>query len=173
MKKVILLFAVAIFSTHFASAQEFEVGTNAINLGVGFGGGYYGATSGADISPGFSASYERGFWDAGPGVVSLGAFGGYKSYKYRSFGSDFKWNYISVGVRGAYHYTGFDVDNLDVYGGVVISYDIYDGDSTYGASDPNAGAFVGGRWYFSDNFAAFAEAGYGASIITVGATLRF
>lgn len=172
MKKVILLFAVAIFSTHFVSAQEFEVGTNAINLGIGFGGGYYNAVSGANISPGFSASYERGIWDAGPGVVSLGAFGGYKSY---GLGSSVDLSQITFGVRGAYHYTGFDVDNLDVYGGVAISYDNYgyDGGNFSNFNDINFGAFIGGRWYFSDNFAAFAEAGYGASIITVGATLRF
>lgn len=173
MKKIILLFAVALFSTPFLSAQEFEVGTNVVNVGIGFGG-YYNSWSGSSQSPVISASYERGFWDAGPGVVSLGAFVGRKSYNVTTLGTKYKWSYTSVGVRGAYHYTGFDVDNLDVYGGIAIAYDIYSGSrSTYGSSDPNAGAFVGGRWYFSDTFAAFAEAGYGAAYLTIGVSLRF
>ena len=172
MKKIILVFAVALFSATTMQAQEFEVGTNAVNFGIGLGGGYYNAASGVSISPGFSVSYERGIWDAGPGVVSLGAFGGYKSY---DLGSSVDLSQLTFGVRGAYHYTGFDIDNLDVYGGVAISFDRYgyDGSNLSDYNDTNFGAFIGGRWYFSDTFAVFAEAGYGASVLTLGVSLRF
>ena len=176
MKKTIFLFASILCLTTMATAQEFSQGTNVINLGIGFGGYYYGGDL-SNQSPVFSVSYERGIWDVpGPGVVSLGGYLGYKRFGYDDtfFGDDYNWSYTTVGVRGAYHYTGFDIDNLDVYGGAMVSFRIYGGDdyNDY-RSRPGAGAFVGGRWYFSENFAGFAEAGYGAAYLTLGASFRF
>lgn len=70
IKKTILLMTAALCMTAVVKAQEFEVGTNAINVGIGFGGYYYGNDLSGQ-SPVFSASYERGVWDVpGPGVVS-------------------------------------------------------------------------------------------------------
>lgn len=176
MKKSITLLAVFTFLVQFASAQEFEVGTNVINTGIGLGG-YYGGYSTSTESPVFSASYERGVWDVpGPGVVSLGGYIGYKRFTYKdiTYNYDYSWSYTVLGARGTYHYTGFDIDNLDVYGGVMASMRLYSGDD-YNDLDsrPGASAFVGGRWYFTDTVAAFAEAGYGASFITLGASFRF
>ncbi|WKX77046.1 hypothetical protein [Zobellia laminariae] len=65
-----------------------------------------------------------------PGVVSLGGYLGYKRFTYNNdfFGNDYSWSYTIIGVRGAYHYTGLDVDNLDVYGGVMASVRLLGGD---------------------------------------------
>ncbi|MBT2161724.1 hypothetical protein [Zobellia barbeyronii] len=176
MKKTITLLATFAFLVQFASAQEFEVGTNAINAGIGLGG-YYGGYTTSTQSPVFSASYERGVWDVpGPGVVSLGGYLGYKRFSYDNdfFGNDYSWSYTIIGVRGAYHYTGLDVDNLDVYGGVMASVRLLGGDEFSDLnSRPGATAFVGGRWYFTDNIAGFAEAGYGVAFLTIGASFRF
>ncbi|SIS99090.1 hypothetical protein SAMN05421766_106136 [Zobellia uliginosa] len=176
MRKSITLLAVFTFLVQFASAQEFEVGSNVINAGIGLGG-YYGGYNTSTESPVFSASYERGVWDMpGPGVISLGGYLGYKRFTYdSSFDNyDYSWSYTTIGARGAYHYTGFDIDNLDVYGGVMASMRIYSGDNYSDLnSRPGASAFVGGRWYFSDSFAGFAEAGYGSSFLTLGVSFRF
>lgn len=176
IKKTILLLTAALCMTAVVKAQEFEVGTNAINVGIGFGGYYYGGDL-SNQSPVFSASYERGVWDVpGPGVVSLGGYLGYKRFNYDDdfFGNDYSWSYTTIGFRGAYHYTGFDIDNLDVYGGAMVSFRIYGGDDYRDySSRPGAGAFVGGRWYFTDSFAGFAEAGYGAAYFTIGGSFRF
>ncbi|MDO5969208.1 hypothetical protein Q4Q35_05250 [Flavivirga aquimarina] len=178
MKKSIILSVIfTLLTMHFASSQEFKVGTNAINAGIGIGSSlsvYSGATEGI----GFGASYERGIWDLpGPGVVSLGAYFGYKTFSYDGFYSNhYKWTYIIFGIRGAYHYTGFDIDNLDVYAGAMVSYNnISDNDSSLGSYSSAAGAsgYIGGRWYFTKTIAAFVEAGYGVSILNIGATLRF
>ncbi|PKA99452.1 hypothetical protein B0O79_3163 [Flavobacteriaceae bacterium MAR_2009_75] len=176
MKKSIIYLAIAFLTLSFTQAQEFSQGTNVINAGIGFGGYYYGGSL-SNQSPVFSVSYERGIWDVpGPGVVSLGGYIGYKRFSYDDtfFNDNYSWSYTTVGVRGAYHYTGFDIDNLDVYGGAMVSFRIYGGDdySDY-RSRPGAGAFVGGRWYFSESFAGFAEAGYGAAYLTIGASFRF
>ncbi|WP_149274465.1 hypothetical protein [Pareuzebyella sediminis] len=176
MKKQILLLICALSSTLFVTAQEFGQGTNVINAGIGLGGDF-DVYRGPSESPGFSVSYERGIWEVGgPGVISLGGYLGFKAYKYDN---DDRWRYTIIGVRGAYHFLGLDVDNLDVYGGVMASYNIlsYDND-TYDAfgdfsSRPGGTVFVGGRWYFTEAFGVFAEAGYGAAFLTAGASLRF
>lgn len=175
MKKTIIYLAITICTTTAVMAQEFEVGTNVVNAGVGFGG-YYGRNySTSSQSPLFSASYERGIWEVpGPGVVSLGGYFGRKTFKYNSVNSDYNWSYNIIGVRGAYHYNGLEVEHLDVYAGIMASFNIYTGD-TYNdyASRPSATAFIGGRWFFADNFAVYAEGGYGVAFLTVGASFRF
>lgn len=174
IKNSILYFSILVCMAPLAQAQEFETGTNVINLGVGFGGNF-GSFTTSSQTPGFSASFERGFWDVpGPGVVSLGAYVGTKTYKYDYVGGNNKWNYTIIGVRGAYHYTGFDIDNLDVYGGVMVTYNIlsFSGASTSLGSHPGVTGILGGRWYFSDTFGVFAEAGYGVAYLTVGASIR-
>ncbi|MFT4154226.1 hypothetical protein [Parafilimonas sp.] len=90
-----------------------------------------------------------------------------------------------LGVRGAYHYTDIDNDEIDVYGGATISYnmlsykysdnagnnDLYD-TGNYG-STAGVTAFVGGRYYFISSVAAMAEVGYGVSYLTVVLSLKF
>lgn len=175
MKKTFIYVVVALFATSFAVAQEFNVGTNVINAGIGLGGQFdtYGSPS---QSPTFSASYEHGIWDiAGPGVISLGGYLGHKTYKH---GSQTKWNYTIIGVRGAYHFNGLNVDNLDVYGGAMLSYNILSFESSVVASDNydselGASIYVGGRWYFTEVFGAFAELGYGVANVNLGVAFRF
>ncbi|WP_291869987.1 hypothetical protein [Maribacter sp.] len=172
MKNIFCLLFITI--GYFGYAQEFNIGTNNINVGVGFGGTFGNYTTSSQ-NPGYSVSFERGIWEVpGPGVVSLGAYLGTKTYKYDyTFGND-KWNYTIIGIRGAYHYNGLEIDHLDVYAGAMFSYNIlsYNGAGNFG-SKPGATGFVGGRWYFSNTFAAFAEASYGVAYLTVGASLRF
>jgi len=184
MKKAISLFTLAVITlcaTQSVSAQEFAKGTNVINAGIGFGGNFYNGRLGTSSQGlGISASYERGIWETGDfGIVSLGGYLGYKSYTSDNVffgGASSKYSYTIIGVRGAFHYTGLDVENLDVYGGAMASFNIasFDGDFDNDLeSRPGASIFVGGRWYFTENFGVFAEAGYGVSILTIGASFRF
>jgi len=173
MKKSILII-VSIFTSAVAMSQEFNVGTNVINAGIGLGG-YYGGYTTSTQSPVISVSFERGVWDVpGPGVVSLGGYFGRKTFKYNNSFVDYSWSYNVIGVRGAYHYNGFEIENLDLYGGVMASYRIYSGRgaSNFGSS-PGATGFIGARWFFSENFAGFAEGGYGVAFLSLGASFRF
>lgn len=176
MKKTIFYLAFALLISPLAMAQEFEVGTNVINGGIGFGGYYgYDYSSYVDQSPVFSVSYERGVWDIpGPGVVSLGGYFGRKNFKYKYLSNSYNWAYNILGVRGAYHYNGLEIDNLDVYAGVMASYNVYSGEkynnyNSRGSVTP----FIGGRWFFTDSIAVYAEGGYGVAFLTVGASFRF
>ena len=166
----------ALCTITIAKAQEFEAGTNIINAGVGFGGYYgYDYSSSVTQSPVFSVSYERGIWDVpGPGVVSLGGYFGRKTFKYKGLGSQYNWSYNIIGVRGAYHYNGLEIEGLDVYAGVMASFNMYSGDdfNDYD-SRPSITPFVGARWFLGDSFAVYAEGGYGVAFFTVGGSFRF
>ena len=189
MKRVILMVAFVATSAIIAHAQAFEKGTNVVSVGIGLGSSILNY-SGASQMPAINVQYEKGVFPAGKtGVISLGGYLGYKSYKYSGSEEDFKWsekwNYTVIGVRSAYHYTGLQNKKIDPYGGVMLSYnllsysysnnsgeDIASGKGNYGS---NAGftAYVGARYYFSPKVAAMAELGYGVSYLTLGASFKF
>ena len=186
MKTIIfLLLSLSLVSSGLA--QPFVRGTNAINAGIGLGSslGSFGYSS---QTPALSVQYDRGIWDiGGPGVISLGGYMGYKSFKnsYESGSLNYRhsWKYTVIGVRAAYHYNGFDTDKLDLYGGTMLSYNILnysyednggqiDSSGSYG-STAGLSLFGGARYFFTDHLAAMAEAGYGISYFTVGLSLKF
>lgn len=188
MKKVYaLLFTLLVINTAFAQGN-FERGSNIVNLGIGFGSSLLSGASGYSSSPGISASFERGIWEIpGPGIISLGGYIGFKSYKYEYdyyyYGKYVeKWNYTVIGVRGAYHYNGIKSDKFDVYGGVMVSFNIlsYSNSNTNFGYYPNnygSGAggslFIGGRYFLSKNFALYSELGYGVAYLNVGISFKF
>ncbi|WP_374744526.1 hypothetical protein [Parapedobacter sp. 2B3] len=179
VKKTIFIFlSMAIASA--VNAQPFQKGTTAANAGIGLGTALGGL---GKARPAISVSVDHGLWDiGGPGVISLGGYLGNTGYKYTDAGYTAKWNYIVVGARGAYHYNGFtDLPNLDVYGGAMLAYNIVkyktegggaDLSNNYGSGIGLSG-FLGGRWFFTDNIGAYAELGYGVSVLAVGVTFKF
>jgi hypothetical protein len=188
-KKCLFVLAAALMFVHAAHSQTsaagddtYKVGTNVVSAGIGLGSSIGDFTYGSQ-TPGISVQYERGLWKAGPGVISLGGYVGFKSfsYDYASYGDnfDYKWNYTIIGVRGAYHLTNLKVDKLDLYGGLMLSYDALSfsdggagGTVAYGSS-MGLTAFVGCRYYFAKNLGAFAELGYGVSYLNLGLALKF
>lgn len=181
MKKSFIVFLsfVSILFCAETQAQAFQKGTTALNAGVGVGtalGGY------GKVSPAISLSVDHGIWEVGgPGVVSLGGYVGTTGYKYSDSSYNAKWNYIIVGVRGAYHYNGFDLPDLDLYGGAMVGYNIVkytsDLDEEYFGKNYGSGigvsGFLGARYFFSDMFGVYAELGYGVSVLNAGLTLKF
>ena len=183
MKKVILLFILPLTICISARSQTYKAGDNIVSVGLGFGGslGNYG---GSTQSPEINAQYERGIWEVGPGVISIGGYLGYKSYKYSDANTTVKQDYTIVGGRGAYHFTGLNIDHLDVYGGIMISYDhsslsyTYNngtGNSSYNPSGSGVevSPFVGGRYYFAGGLGAYAELGFGVNNFNTGLCYRF
>ncbi|MGF1639140.1 MAG: hypothetical protein ACFCUU_18835 [Cyclobacteriaceae bacterium] len=180
--KIIRIFTLALltcFATNSAHSQAFDIGDNVVALGIGlgstYGHGFGYAGSGYRQSPAINLQYERGMWEAGPGVISLGGFVGYKSFNYRD--SDFSVNYTNIGVRSAYHYHGIDNDKIDVYGGLMLSYlNINSNLGSLGSASSGGLRFdlyVGGRYYFMENLAGFAELGFGFTVLNVGVALKF
>lgn len=176
MKKVIFFLCI-LFATSNSNAQSFQKGTNVINAGVGFGTNLGGL---GNARPAISISFEHGNWDiSGPGVISLGGYLGNTGFTYKSEGYKQSWNYTIIGVRSAYHYSGLENPKLDVYGGLMLSYNIatykaqgYDGPNNFGGGLGFSG-FVGGRYFFNEKLGAFAELGYGISILNAGVAFKF
>jgi len=189
MKRIALVLFIATLFTTTTRAQFFEKGTNVVSAGIGLGG-HFGSYTYGSQTPGLSVQYERGIWDVGgPGVISLGGYAGIKSYKYSGssggYHFDEKWNYTVIGARSAYHYNALNNEKFDVYGGLMLSYNIlsykysdnsgssvFKGSGSYG-SNLGLSAFVGGRYLFTDNIGAFAELGYGVSYLTLGVAFKF
>jgi hypothetical protein len=182
MKKFLVLSVVVCFSlTSTLKAQAFKNGDMVGNLGVGFGWygfGGYGVTS----LPAFSLSLEKGILDIQNfGPLSVGGIVGIKHASYTYLSSDkWSWNDIIVAARGAVHYDLFKNNKVDTYGGIAVGVRIESFKSTAGFAGINGSStlglfalYVGGRYFFSDNFAAFGELGYGLGYLTLGLSYKF
>jgi hypothetical protein len=120
MKKLVFL-AFAIVLTTISSAQTFEQGGKYLHFGIGFGSPY--ALSGAKMGlPPVHTSLEIGVTEN----IGVGGLIGYNTAKYESsFLSDtytWKYSYLLIGARGAYHFVNFD--KADVYAGAMIGYNV-------------------------------------------------
>lgn len=177
-----------IFTVSSLNAQSFQKGTNVLSADIGIGSSL--GSLGNSPSPAISVNFEHGAWPAGDdGVISIGGYAGRKSFSYnynygRNYSYSQKWSYTIIGVRSAYHYTGLNNDKLDVYGGVMLSYNLlsyswkdnsgyYSGSvsSSYGSGTGFTG-YVGGRYYFNPRLGLNAELGYGVSYLNAGLSLR-
>ena len=185
MKTKLFLSAFIILSVSQLKAQSnskvtdtYSKGTNVASVGIGLGSSIAGYSYGSQ-TPGISLQYERGVAQLGSGVISIGGYLGFKSYKYSAEGFSEKWSYTIIGVRGAYHLTNLNIKNLDLYGGLMLSYNnlhFSDSEDQSGISYGSAAgfsAFVGGRYYFSKSIAGFSELGYGVTYLNLGVALKF
>jgi hypothetical protein len=177
----------------------FNENTKVLNLGAGFGTGYYRSYRGAGYvnrtSPAINISYEQALpKKLGPGYLGLGAYLGYQSSRSRydkSFYSgnyyyyEHRWKNFIVAARGAYHFDFLNSERAEVYAGVIVglriqtySYDTNNPDPNayYGLNQgsvyPVASAFVGARWYFLPNIGVYGELGSGISYATVGFSFK-
>ncbi len=174
---LVLLLCAAFVAAPVAQAQNaYNQGDKVVSLGIGYGlGGLYGTAGMPPISLGFDYGFEK--------KISLGGLVAYSSST-DDFGTGFSWKYtyIVIGARGAYHFLE-DNKNIDAYAGLILGYNIvsasWNGTSAqpgFGFSSSASymlfGGFVGARYYFSPKFGAFAELGYGAGIITAGISYK-
>ncbi len=194
MKKALLIFVIAVcFGSLTAQAGSFKTmasgndvepafraGDKVINLGLGLGNVLYIGRYYKTRIPPVSMSVEYGFIDdflIEDLTLGLGAYLGASANRYEFLGSG--WNYFNVivGARGAAHYTV--IDKLDTYAGLMFGIRMNFSNS-FGYSNTETkispglayAAFVGGRYYFSNNLALFGELGYGISFINAGLAFR-
>ncbi|MDR3058018.1 MAG: hypothetical protein LBU84_07750 [Prevotella sp.] len=189
MKKKLLIIICALCSIAGSSAQNiFKKGDKVINAGIGFGNTYHSGSGYSTKIPAISGSFEMCIIDNlfdEKSSLGVGGFIGYSSseYKYDYAGSGlykYKYSDFILGARGALHYQF--IDNLDTYVGLSLGYDIVSGKAsgTYLSTDYSAsasgiefGAFLGARYYFSDQWAGMFELGYDIAIAKVGVAYKF
>jgi hypothetical protein len=186
MRKLMLMVAMVVFTGLAGFSQPFEKGSQAINLGIGLGNVNYWGSYYEGFLPSISASYEYGIVEVPmgselTGVVSVGGYVGASFSKIGFAGSNENYatsNFV-IAARGNYHFIFHD--KLDPYAGIALGVDIssykWKGDNSDpdvydGSVDPFGGAYAGARWYFSDNFAAYAEVGWLISVLNLGVTFK-
>lgn len=119
-------------------------------------------------------------------TLGVGGYLGFAGSKYEQFYSGYgiygwRYNYTVIGARGTVHYPF--VDKLDTYAGVMLGFNIVSykeiGDRPPGlgvgsaqSSSPSISPYVGGRYYFTENFAGMAEIGYGIAYLNIGIALK-
>ena len=181
-----LMVAMIVLTGMAGFTQVFEKGSQAINLGIGFGNTAYFGSYYSGFLPSFSGSYEYGIVEIPmgaelTGVISAGGYAGMSLSKYGNYGNDdyYLTSDFIIAARGNYHFIFHD--KLDTYAGIWFGVDIAsskwkgsgaDPDANISSTGPTGGAYVGARWYFSDNFAVYSELGYLISIFNVGVTFK-
>ncbi|GAB1462289.1 hypothetical protein [Pedobacter sp.] len=191
MRKSFLLYVLALATCVFSAslsvkAQSFTKESSIISAGIGLGSSLW--LSGGTGRPAISVNYEKGMWPVGDKhIISLGGYLGNTGYKSSGASSGYtwesKWNFTVVGARSAFHYGGLNNDKLDLYGGVMLSYNIVsykytDNDPSWDYGNDTAASgigftgYVGGRYYFTPKLGAFAEVGYGVSTLSLGLSLK-
>lgn len=188
MKKLFTVLIAALFTlpTLIAQESEFVLGSKVLSLGIGIGNTLYSGSYYSSGVPPLTFSYEQAIKDdvLEKGVIGIVGSIGYNSYKYRAsyLGSDYGWNYtnIVIAVGGTFHYPL--LDKLDTYGAIGLGYNISSskehGDFWPGSDLSSTsggvvfGIYVGGRYYFNEHFAAFAQVGYGIAYLTFGVSYR-
>lgn len=181
MRKLLLSLVVAA-TTLAANAQHFEKGSKFFHVGIGVISPY--AYSGSKMGvPPVHASLEIGVTDK----IGIGGLVGYTSSKYETaFLSDkfaWKFSYLVIGARGNYHF--YQDDKFDVYGGAMLGYNI--ASAKFDSTDPDLekwvtepkvggvafGVYAGGRYFFKETSALFAEIGYSIAWLNVGYCAKF
>lgn len=184
MKKRILSVLFALFLTASLSAQNtFNEGDKVLNLGLGFGSSLYTGAYYTNKIPPVSASFEIGIKDElfdENSSLGVGGYLGYTGAKWEYQGWGWKYSSFIIGGRGALHYQF--IDNFDTYTGLMLGFDVVSS-SSYGSqgmwdqhSNASSGLtyswFVGGRYYFSEQFAGLIELGYGVAYLNIGIAIK-
>ncbi len=182
MKKLLTITAIVLFSFSMLQAQEsmFKPGDKLISLGIGFGTSLYSGSYYSRGVPPVSLSFEMPIIEVFEGgVIGVGGWLGYTSYKYDYLGWGYKYSNIIIGAMGAFHYT--PLDKLDTYAGFGLGYNIASSDEfgvntgwdySYSSGGVVYAFMVGARYYFVENFAVFLQAGYGVSYLTIGVSIK-
>jgi hypothetical protein len=199
MKRIVVIFLVLLW-TGFISAKLSvaekpmdPMNTEAwtLNFGIGPGIMYYGGYS-AGFGPAFQVAVEKGMWQLGPGVLTLGGEFGF-SYFHKSFadyrignvyynGPSYTWLSFIIAARSAYHY-GWKISGLDTYGGVslgprFLAFTAKDNvHNYYGNYSPGSvgffgGVFLGGSYFFTSKIGVNLETGYNVTPIQIGMVFK-
>lgn len=169
-----------------AQAQEtFSKGDNLVGVQLGIG-------DGLAVSATYENCVKSGLFATEKGSIGVGGYLGYLHYgdDYTTGGGYYgdvykaEWNYnnIIIGARGNLHYEF--IDRLDSYAGLMLGYEIVNssnsvkggGESVGYDVDASGFAFslhLGTRYYFTDNFAAGIEIGYGVAYANIGVAYKF
>jgi len=149
-------------------------GSLTFNVGAGIGAEYH--SNYYNSAFGTKAAIEAGVWQAGPGVVTLGAEIG-TSFSDGGHEENYKTNTFVVAGRSAWHY-GWQVKGLDTYAGLSAGVGFHhyqynkNGNVSQSEAIPVFGGFVGASYFITPTFGFNVEAGYDITQIQGGIILK-
>lgn len=144
-------------------------------LGLSIGPGTPMWGNGAGFGPAMKFNFEKGMWQLGPGVLTLGGEATFSFFAHR-YGDDYRevWMNMIFGARSAYHY-GWNVRGLDTYGGIPLgigfsaySHADYPGYTNYFPVYFYSGVFFGASYFFNKNLGVNGEVGYNSTYANIG-----
>ena len=180
MKRIVLFCTVLCFSFVRLNGQvpAFGRGKIVLNAGVGLGSTWYSGIYYKTRLPPVSAALEFGV--AGhvieKGSIGVGPYVAYSTFKYEFGDGGYNYSIILAGLRGNFHYPL--VTNLDTYASLFLGYNTVSSVETGTASGPpesgglRSAFYIGGRYYFAENFAVLTEIGYGVTYVNVGLAIK-
>ena len=148
-----------------------------LNAGFGAGTPFFG--NGSGFGPAAKFSFEKGMWQVGPGVITLGAEITF-SYFWTSYGNGWHENWLNfiTAARSSYHY-GWNVKGLDTYAGIPLGFGLcmnsHDANVGYHAPTPfypYFGVFFGASWFFSPELGVYGEFGYNSTYGNIGLVFK-
>lgn len=172
MRKLFMTLAVLAVGT-IAFGQRLQVGEIQANAGLGLNSGSW--------STPFYVGVDYGIYPD----ITVGGNLGYATHTY-DYGNGFsnKGTWLSIVARGDYHFnTVLDIPNQwDLYAGLSLAYNNFSyksewstGYGDFDSSGVGLGLQIGGRYYFTDQWAVNVEFG-GGNIVSggkIGITYKF
>jgi hypothetical protein len=174
MKKLLAFQIIICFLIGHLAAQEstFSKGDKVLNLGLGLGS--FLGSSYNTLFPPVSGTLEFGVADniLDKGSIGVGPYVGIGSYGYSYYSGKENYTFIVMGAKGAFHYP--ILNKLDTYLGLLMGYNIVSGTHVGNAisNRPIGELFLGGRYFFSEKWAAMLELGYGVVPVHIGIALK-
>jgi hypothetical protein len=170
----IVLSAFAVAQNNSGPISPVQAGSITFSGGVGIGieyqNDYYNSAFGT------KAVIEAGLWQAGPGVITLGAeVGG--SFSNGGYNDNYKANTLIFAGRSAWHH-GWNVKGLDTYAGLSagVGFHHYEyKNNNYVKQNeviPVFGGFVGASYFITPSFGFNVEAGYDITQIQGGIVFK-
>lgn len=180
--KIIVLIVIAFFCSTANTYSKgpldpVKLGTWTVNAGIGPGTHVFG--NGVGFGPAFKGSFEKGMFDLGPGVITLGGEAAVSFFS-QHYGEDWNetWINFMFGARAAYHY-GWDVEGLDTYGGVPLgigfcAHFMDENPGSWGSTPvyPYVGVFFGASYFFTKSFGINGEVGYNSTYANIGVIFK-
>ena len=174
---IILGVAIAFSTTSLGQAQMVK-GTTIVQAGIGLGGWTTAYTT--SETPLLSATFEKGIKDDfGPGNLSIGGTIAYKSGRSNGLGYHWNYNYTAIAGRATWHPHFINSEKWNVYTGLslglhraAVQSDFTDFDLAVSETSLVLAAYVGARYYFNENWAAYTELGYGLGALNIGVAYK-
>jgi hypothetical protein len=178
VKRVIILTSFSLFflfAPHLRAQQPvnpLHVDDWVFNAGIGLGV-IYDVNANLPAGFAFKVALQRGFWELGPGAIALGIETGMVFNSITNInGNTDRYAKFNIAPRAGWH-CGWDVPGLDTYAGMAMGIGFLSQTDIDTKLRFHGSVYVGGSYFFNENFGINLETGYGTTFIQLGVAYKF